>query len=252
MAEITVAAPQLDAEASDVTCIAPAVNRRARSAGLLILMAVAVLPFLISSSMRVFGITPPASESLSLYRFLNAMLIELTGLALLSYILHQNGQTLADIGFRFQFGDSGHAILLVLGCRLIFRVAHSIAAFVYQLHFGHVPPSATSPLVGLGIATSLLFAVINPFFEELIVRAFLISEAAFLTGSVKLAVMLSVALQTAYHLYQGVPNAVGDGFIFLVFSLYYVKTRRLWPIVLAHFWLDFSAVMFHFVRVQHH
>lgn len=252
MADILGVAPQVVSEGSDAISTGSAVNRRARLAGLLIVLAVAVLPFLISSTMRVVGITPTASDSYVVYRFLNALLIELTSLALLLYVLHQNGQSLGEIGLRFQFGDIGHGIVLILGCRLVFRIARLIMIWFYELRFGHAPPSFTSPLVGAGIALSLLFAAINPFFEELIVRAFLISEAAFLTGSVKLAVTFSVILQTAYHLYQGIPNAVGDGLIFLVLSLYYVKTRRLWPIVFAHFWLDFAAVISHLIRLQHH
>jgi len=102
------------------------------------------------------------------------------------------------------------------------------------------------------MAVSLLFTAINPVFEELIVRAFLISEATLLTGSAGLAVILSVLLQTSYHLYQGIPNAIGDGLIFLVFSLYYVKTRRLWPVILAHLWLDLYAVIFYHLHVRPH
>ena len=102
------------------------------------------------------------------------------------------------------------------------------------------------------MAVSLLFAVVNPFFEELIVRAFLISEATLLTGSSGLAVILSVLLQTSYHLYQGIPNAVGDGLVFLVFSVYYAKTRRLWPVIFAHLWLDLFAVIFYRLHARPH
>jgi membrane protease YdiL (CAAX protease family) len=123
---------------------------------------------------------------------------------------------------------------------------------LYELEFGHAPPRYISPLVGAGMAVSLLFAVINPFFEELIVRAFLISEATLLTGSAGLAVILSVLLQTSYHLYQGIPNAVGDGLIFLAFSTYYAKTRRLWPVIFAHLWLDLFAVIFYHLHARPH
>lgn len=250
MAEMSGVAPQLVSEGSEVTCTLPVLNPRVRLAGLLIVLAVGVLPFVISSTMRVVGIASPTSGSFAAYRYLNGLFIEVTALALLLYVLHQNGQSVAEIGLRFQFGDVGYGILLILGSRLAFRTAHGMALWFYE-RMGHAPPPFTSPLVGTGIALSLLFAAINPFFEELIVRAFLITEAALLTGSVTLAVAFSVSLQTAYHLYQGVPNAVGHACIFLIFSLYYVKTRRLWPIVLAHFWLDLSAVIFYLARVHY-
>jgi membrane protease YdiL (CAAX protease family) len=121
----------------------------------------------------------------------------------------------------------------------------------YEFAFGHPPPSAISPLRAAGVTVvSLLNAAVNPFFEELIVRAFLIAEATLLTGSVAFAVAISVSLQTSYHKYQGIPNATGLGFVFLVFSIYYVRTRRLWPIIIAHLWSDLSALLWYSVHVH--
>jgi membrane protease YdiL (CAAX protease family) len=225
-------------------------HRRARLAGLLIVLAVSVPPFLIASTMRVFGISGPSSGEFTVYRYLNAVLIELTSLALLLYVLSQNGRSLADLGLRFRFADVGHGTLLIIGGRFLFRAARWAAIWLYQAGFGHSPPSYTSSLVGSGLALSLLFAFINPFFEECIVRAFLISETTFLTGSFGVAIALSVLLQTAYHLYQGMPNAVGLGLVFLVYSVYYVRTRRLWPLMFAHLWSDLYAVIFYSLRAH--
>lgn len=252
MSEIRHAPLQGLSEGPDPVSTIPAVDRRVRWAGLLIVLAVAILPFLISSTMHVVGIPPLVSGPYSLYRLLNALLIEVTSLALLLYVLHQNGQSLGDIGVRFRFADIGHGILLIVGSRLVFRIAYWSMVRLYELEFGHAPPRYISPLVGAGMAVSLLFAVINPFFEELIVRAFLISEATLLTGSAGLAVIVSVLLQTSYHLYQGIPNAVGDGLMFLAFSVYYAKTRRLWPVILAHLWLDVFAVIFYHLHARPH
>lgn len=251
MSEIQDAPPQVLSESPDPVPTIPEVDRRVRWAGLLIVLAVAILPFLISSIMHVVGTTPLGSGSYSLYRLLNASLMEVTSLALLLYVLHQNGQSLGDIGFRFRVADIGHGILLIMGSRLVFRIAYWSTVRLYG-EIGHTLPRYMSPLVGAGMVASLLFAAINPFFEELIVRAFLISEATFLTGSAGLAVILSVLLQTSYHMYQGIPNAIGDGLVFLVLSVYYVKTRRLWPAILAHLWSDLFAVIFYHLHARPH
>ena len=67
-----------------------------------------------------------------------------------------------------------------------------------------------NPLAGLGVTVgAVTWVIINPFFEELLVR--------WLTQSGALAVLVSVAIQTFYHLYQGVPAALGHGATFLVF-----------------------------------
>src|SRR6266705_4901806 len=101
-----------------------------------------------------------------------------------------------------------------------------------------------NPLAGLGITVgSVTWVIINPFFEELLVRAYTMTEVLWLTQSGALAVLVSVAIQAFYHLYQGVPAALGHGATFLVFSLYYLRTRRIAPVVLAHLYLDVGALI---------
>src|SRR5438876_8427813 len=69
-------------------------------------------------------------------------------------------------------------------------------------------------------APLIVFFLINPWYEELIARAYLMTESFFLLGEKDAAVLLSVILQTSYHLYQGIPAALSIASIFLVFSLY--------------------------------
>ncbi len=77
-------------------------------------------------------------------------------------------------------------------------------------------------------------ALLNPFFEELIVRAYLMTEVMELTGSSTLAVVLSVFVQFAYHLYYGWSGAISLAFFFLALALYYVRSRRALPVIIAH------------------
>jgi membrane protease YdiL (CAAX protease family) len=85
------------------------------------------------------------------------------------------------------------------------------------------------------------FFLLNPFFEELIVRAYLMTEVRELTGSSLAAIVVSVALQTSYHFVWGWRVVITNFFIFLVFAIWYAATRRATPVILAHgiFDLDF-------------
>jgi membrane protease YdiL (CAAX protease family) len=224
-------------------------SRENRIAGLSILLALAIAPFLLGSTMRATGVTTQYSAAVEQYRYISALLSELTSLALLWYVLRQNGQTLGGIGLRFQIGDLGHGLLLIIGSSFAFQFTRSVVVRVYERVADHPPAPPVSALAGLQFSFVLLaFALLNPFFEELIVRAFLISETAALTGSTVLAVAISVILQTAYHLYQGIPNALGLGSLFLIFSLNYVRTQRAFPIIIAHLWSE--AVFVH--TLPHH
>jgi membrane protease YdiL (CAAX protease family) len=91
-------------------------------------------------------------------------------------------------------------------------------------------------------ALPVLYLVLNSFHEELLVRAFLISETEWICGSTAAAISASVTLQTSYHLYQGLPAALSHIPAFLLFSLYYVRKRRILPIILAHMFMDVLAL----------
>jgi membrane protease YdiL (CAAX protease family) len=96
----------------------------------------------------------------------------------------------------------------------------------------------------------VLYVLLNPFYEELLVRAFLISEMEAIYRGTALAVLASVALQTSYHLYQGLPMALSHIPAFLLFSLYFVRTRRILPVIFAHMLMDVSALAVYFYRLH--
>ena len=59
-------------------------------------------------------------------------------------------------------------------------------------------------------------------------------------------VHVSVAIRLLYHLYQGA-IAIGVVPFGLIFALWYRRTGRLWPVIVAHALTDFAALL-HFVR----
>ena len=69
-----------------------------------------------------------------------------------------------------------------------------------------------------------------------------------LTYNKTLTVVISVLIQTAYHFYQGVLPALILSITFFIFSVYYIKTSRLLPVVLAHLILDLAAYAFYMYR----
>jgi membrane protease YdiL (CAAX protease family) len=75
-----------------------------------------------------------------------------------------------------------------------------------------------------------------------------ITEVRALSNSATKAIICSTLLQTSYHLYQGTPMAVGEGATFLIFSIYYAKTNRIVPIILAHLYADVGGTVWYLVR----
>jgi membrane protease YdiL (CAAX protease family) len=227
------------------------ISRRTRLAGLSIVLAVAILPFLVSSTLVFAGIAPATSPIPPQFRYLNALVSEIASLGLVAYVLHHNRQPLSALGLRFRLEDVFYGVLIILAAQVLHSFVRPAIFSYYHELVGHWPPTPASAFSGVGLTLfTSLFAFINPVFEELIVRAFLISETTYLTGSIWVAVTASVLLQASYHLYQGLAYAIAAAFTFLLYSVFYVKTRRLWPIIVAHFWTDIHALIIYSLRLH--
>lgn len=156
-------------------------------------------------------------------------------LCVLAFVLTRRGRTLRDLGLTFRWLD------LPLGMALMLVAWPNLLALLVRTLLGlHVPPrAAVLGLRGVHLELlapiSLLAVLLSAAAEELIVRAYLMSEILDLTGSALLAIGVSVLLQDAYHLYQGLFAFGLHLWGFLIFALFYWKTRRATPVVLAHF-----------------
>jgi membrane protease YdiL (CAAX protease family) len=176
-------------------------------------------------------------------RWMYSAFHELSCLALLGYVLHRRGLRFRDLGLKW----SGRDVVIGVGLYALATIAYSIGYWLIQAGQATITGSYATPvqaaqIFGHPTTFAFLFAFLNPFFEELIVRAYLMTEVSKLTGSMVLATLVSVLLQAAYHLYYGWTGAAAMAFLFLVFAVYYALTRNATPVVVAHFLLDVIAL----------
>jgi membrane protease YdiL (CAAX protease family) len=200
--------------------------------------------FILSSTYSLMRATGPADSQQRAARLVAALIAEVGSLAVLWYVLSAQGRSWKNIGWNFEWMDVPRAIGLVFGSTLATYFVWIPVQIAYRSYFGHyLVRKSMHGYFGFGIsALSIAFLCLNPFFEELIVRGYLMSETIDLSGSGVLAVLVSIALQTSYHLYQGFANAFVVTIIFAVFSVYFWKTRRIAPVILAHLCVDAYAL----------
>ena len=91
------------------------------------------------------------------------------------------------------------------------------------------------------IPVLLLSAVQNAFLEEVVVVGYLVNRLRELTWSVALVVTASSLLRGSYHLYQGFGGFAGNAIMGAVFVLFFIRFRRVGPLVIAHAILDAAA-----------
>ena len=178
-------------------------------------------------------------------------LAELSALALVWYVLARHKKSFADLGLKWKWGDLGSAVILIITGSLAY---YGVYCAIYVS--GLAPPGdlaagerAGEIVFASSISlTTVMLGVLNPFFEELIARAYFMTEIKLLTNSIAKAVIASTLLQTSYHLYQGLTCATANGAMFLIFSIFYAKTGRLTPIILAHLYFDIGAILWYWAR----
>jgi membrane protease YdiL (CAAX protease family) len=185
---------------------------------------------------------PQNDSAVSTLRWAALIVQEVSTLLLLGYVLSRRALSFGSIGLRWSPKDVWAGTLLALVSYIVYGFGYSfIRAFQHstlgtgstaRAVFGHPP-----------VVMAIAFCLLNPFFEELVVRAYLMTEITELTGSTVWAVILSVVVQFSYHLYYGWAGAISLSFQFLVFALYYAYSRRALPVVLAHGFFDVYGML---------
>jgi membrane protease YdiL (CAAX protease family) len=87
----------------------------------------------------------------------------------------------------------------------------------------------------------ILSAIQNAVLEEVIVVGYMVTRLRELRWSVPATVAASAVLRGSYHLYQGFGGFIGNMIMGVVFSLVFLRWRRVGPLIVAHALLDIVA-----------
>ncbi len=91
------------------------------------------------------------------------------------------------------------------------------------------------------VAVVALVALVNPIAEEFLHLGFLANVLR--NEGPMFAVGASVLVRQATHLYQGPIGVLSILPLGILFGAFYIRTGRLWPIVIAHGLLDILGVV---------
>jgi CAAX protease family protein len=200
--------------------------------------------------------------------------LEAIVLALLGPFLRVRGWTLADLGLRPSLRGCLEGCGLALAAYVLY---FGFAVFVASLWPAVAQALAATHLVGqrLSWTAILVGSIVNPFYEEILVCGYVISVLAqrrdrtacapakpiapgeveparaaaenpastlpVQAASLATAVNISAAIRLSYHLYQGVAGVLAVVPVGLLFGVWFARTRKLWPLIVAHAILDFLA-----------
>ncbi|MEV6303873.1 CPBP family intramembrane glutamic endopeptidase [Actinoplanes sp. NPDC051861] len=103
-----------------------------------------------------------------------------------------------------------------------------------------IVPSGLQPY-WWAVPVLILAAIENAVLEEVIVVGYLITRLRALSFSTVWIVACSAVLRGSYHLYQGFGAFVGNAVMGVVFALFFLRYKRVMPLIVAHAILDVAA-----------
>jgi membrane protease YdiL (CAAX protease family) len=87
----------------------------------------------------------------------------------------------------------------------------------------------------------VLAAIQNAVLEEVIVVGYLVTRLRQLDWRLPAVVATSAVLRGSYHLYQGYGGFAGNAVMGVIFALFFIRFRRVGPLVVAHALIDTVA-----------
>lgn len=114
-----------------------------------------------------------------------------------------------------------------------------VAAHAIGINAAVVP--AALPNVWWAVPVLLLSAAQNAILEEVVVVGYLMTRLTQLGWAVPAMVAASAVLRGSYHLYQGFGGFLGNVVMGVIFALFYLRWKRVGPLILAHTILDAVA-----------
>ncbi len=176
--------------------------------------------------------------------FVGHLLEQLFLLAVVWQIVRLNGESLRDFTEPLVRIDVLRAIgLAIAGYAAYWAVVSTLSSVAPRFVTEWDRPKSLDHMRAPLTAAYLAYMIMNPHYEELIIRGFLqtrLAQAGFSSFSI---VMASTLLQAGYHIYQGLPAALGLWAAFLFWGAYYRKHRRIWPVVGAHLIMDLMGAL---------
>jgi len=205
------------------------------------LLASAVFAIISLATQPLEGVTvASASQDPLFLRQLASFVFGLAPVWLVIYLVRRSAEGVGAIGLAWDRPASDVERGLAL-----FALVALVGAGVYlgAVELGMNRFVVPAPPLGhwWTVPVLLLSAAEAALVEEVIVVGYLVTRLRQLRWTPLAAVGASALLRGAYHLYQGWGGFVGNAAMGALFGAVFIRTRRTWPLVIAHLLLDVGA-----------
>ena len=160
----------------------------------------------------------------------------------IGYLLTRNREGWAGIGLtRFRTGELLMGLVLWVASFVLVLVLAQLFQYFGTREVDFLPESL--PLWFRSLQ-AVLIAVTAGVTEEIVVRGYAQTRLEQLRVSTAVILLLPTALWAGLHVYQGLGAALTIFGLGLMYAWYFQRTRRLWPLILAHVLFDMTQLIF--------
>jgi membrane protease YdiL (CAAX protease family) len=190
--------------------------------------------FSVASVRALFGpLTGRAALLFDDHRVWTLLIYQLSVAPVIMYILWERGWKWPD----FSVKVTPRGVLQGFGVAIAaFCLSKAALLTTATVASASVAPAVVAvPAAGgvLAMGGMLFAAIVKALFEEILVCGYVIQSLRGRFG-IALAVNASIALRMSFHLYQGPAAFLSFAVFGLLFTLFYIRTGRLWPLIVAH------------------
>jgi uncharacterized protein len=159
----------------------------------------------------------------------------------IGYLLARNREGWPGIGLtRLRPGDIGMGAILWVASYVVVLVLAWLFQYFGQREVDFLPEDL--PLWFRAVQAVLL-AVTAGVTEEIVVRGYAQTRLEQLRASTAVILLVPTALWAVFHVYQGLGVALTIFGLGLMYAWYFQRTRRLWPLILAHVLFDMTQLV---------
>jgi membrane protease YdiL (CAAX protease family) len=189
------------------------------------------------------GTAPTETQVLpSLVSILFELFLSWTPVLVVGFLLARNREGWAGIGLtRFRPGDLGMGAVLWVASFILVLVLAQLFQYFGQREVDFLPEGL--PLWFRSLQ-AVLIAVTAGVTEEIVVRGYAQTRLEQLRAPTAVIILLPTALWGVLHAYQGAGAALTIFGLGLMYAWYFQRTRRLWPLILAHILFDATQLVF--------
>lgn len=219
---------------------------RQRGEEVVIVLSLSILASAVGAILTLFeaplrGVTVVSvSQNPWFARHLVGFVFGLAPVALVLHLLRRSGEGFDGIGLR---GDRRSSDLVRGVVLAALMGAGGAGLYLLAVQVGVNRFVVPAPPAGhwWTVPVLLMSAVRAALLEEIVLVGYLVTRLQQFGWSDRRSVASSAVLRAAYHLYQGWGGFAGNLILGLVFGAFFARTRRTWPLVIAHALLDIGA-----------